>query len=278
VSLAVLREALSGSAPHFSPFLMLGDPDPATSVRLAVASVRAGATMLELGIPFSDPVADGPAIQAAGCRARAAGTTVRGAIDLVREIRKCVDVPLNLLVYANLVHARGADAFVASLADAGASSILVPDLPFEESGELRAACASKGVGLVHFVGPDTPLERCALLAGDATAFVYLAGIRAVTGSDMRVRDRSLCALAAHTSTPLAVGFGLRSPDDVRAVASGGARIAIVGSELARRIEALHEDSPDLLVAEIAGRVSACSNALTSLSAGSTGGAQTCSSS
>ena len=145
MSLALLNRALEERRGHLSPFLMLGDPDAELCEHLAVAAVRHGATMLELGIPYDDPCADGPAIQEACLRARRAGMTTDGALALLERLRaKLPDTPFNLLVYANLVHARGWERFCRDAAAAGASSLLCPDVPLEEDEELRAACAAAG--------------------------------------------------------------------------------------------------------------------------------------
>lgn len=237
MSLAILERAFATARPHVVPFFVLGDPDPETSLALIRAAVDAGAGQIELGIPYSDPVADGPAIQAAGLRARAAGTTVASAIELLGRVRDAVEVPLNLLVYANLVHARGAAAFTRDVAAAGASSLLVPDALHEESPSLRDACRSAGLGSVAFLGPRTDVERARTLCAPPTAFAYLAGVQGVTGADVRgAPPASAAPLARALEVPLAVGFGVRTPVDVRAVLETGARLAVVGSALAREIE------------------------------------------
>lgn len=160
MSVALLQEAMAARRAHVSAFLVLGDPDPTRSVALAKAAVAAGSTMLELGLPFADACADGPAIQAASLRARRGGTSTGRAIDLLAEVRAaCPTVPLNLLVYGNLVHRRGYARFCAEVARAGASSLLVPDVPLEEADPLRAACADADLGFVPLVGPNTDAAR-----------------------------------------------------------------------------------------------------------------------
>ena len=237
-----LRRAFAERERHLSPFFVLGDPNPALSVDIAVAAVEAGATMLELGFAYGDPVADGPAVQGAARRALGAGTTVSSAFDVLGEIRARVDVPLNLLVYGNLVHARGFDRFARDAARAGASSLLVPDVPLEESEPLRVACAAAELGFVHLVGPATPPERARRLADAATAFLYVAGHQGITGAFGR-RGPAGRFTVPEVELPLAVGFGLRTADDVHDAFAAGARIAVVGSAFASRIEEALEESP-----------------------------------
>ncbi len=156
MSLAKLRAKLTPGQRHVSPFLVLGDPTPKLCVELAVAAVGAGASMLELGFPYDDPCADGPAIVAAGRRARAAGTSTGVAIETMATIhRACPDAAFNLLVYGNLVHARGYQRFCDDVVAAGASSLLVPDIPLEECEALGDACRAAGLGLVQMVAPNT---------------------------------------------------------------------------------------------------------------------------
>lgn len=239
MSLALLRSRLRDrSRPCTSPFLMLGDPSPATSVRLCRDLVEHGADMLELGIPYADPSADGPAVQAAGRRARAAGVSTDAAIELLRQVRAaCPDTPLNLLVYGNLVHARGYHRFCADVVAAGASSLLVPDIPLDEGAPLRAACRDAGLGVVLLAGPRTPPARLAAIAAESDAFVYLAGHQGITGqrvprgAESRRELVTRVAGALGDRVPLCVGFGLRSRDDIAEVHAAGASLAVVGSHL-----------------------------------------------
>ena len=235
----VLVAAFARQRRHLSPFLVLGDPTPELSLELALAAVAAGATVLELGLPFSDPCADGPAIQAATRRARAAGVSTREAFALVRALADAAPaVPLNLLAYANLVHARGTETFCEEAAAAGATSLLVPDIPFGEDLELNAACRDHGLAFVRMVGPGTAPARIAALARDAD-LLYVAALQGVTGAaggDAAQRAELLRRARAASDRPLQSGFGLSSADDVRAAFASGAAIAIVGSHLARAIE------------------------------------------
>ncbi|MAB88815.1 MAG: tryptophan synthase subunit alpha [Planctomycetes bacterium] len=244
MSLDLLRDRLAQPTPSFSPFLMLGDPDPETSLGVCRAALAGGADMLELGIPFSDPCADGPSVQAACSRALGRGTDVATAFQLMMTLREGSDVPFNLLVYGNLAHRRGWGRFVQEAARAGASSILVPDVPLEEGGALAAACADQNVGLVHLAGPRTDDARLQQLGAASTGFLYLAGRQGITGArhddvPQQVRDAVRRAVTVQPAA-VCVGFGLKTRGHLEAVYDAGARVAIVGSALLDRI-ATHLD-------------------------------------
>ena len=217
----------------FVPFTVLGDPDPETSLAVMEAFVAGGADMLELGIPFSDPIADGPTIQGADQRALDAGTTAQGALDLVTEFRKRhPEHPIGLLVYANLVARGGVEAFCGRLSRAGVDSILVADLPMEEGKSLRRAAAGAGVGSVAMVTPMTDSHRLAKLTALPAPYIYVVSRVGITG-----KDASLAASAAPllrrlrrvSSTPTLLGFGIGQPADVRSAVALGASGAISGS-------------------------------------------------
>lgn len=237
MTLPCLRAALATRAHHVSPFLVLGDPDPSTSEALAVAAVHAGCTMLELGLPYDDPCADGPAIQRASARARRAGVSTSAALAILARVHaRCPHVAKNLLVYGNLVHARGYARFAAEATAAGASSLLVPDIPLEETPPLRQACKAAGLGLVHLVAPLTPPERVRALDASATAFLYVVAHQGVTGSATTDAATLLQRIAPYACLPLCSGFGLSERAHLDAAFAAGAHIAVVGSHLARAIE------------------------------------------
>jgi tryptophan synthase alpha chain len=232
-----LKSELRKDSFHVSPFLMLGDPTPDLSLELAKTAVREGASMLEIGFPYGDPVADGPAIQAANVRALEAGTSTEKALELLARIREaCPKTPLNLLIYGNLVHARGYDRFCGDAVQAGASSLLVPDISLEESTALRKASRRAKLGHVELVGPLTAEERLRRIDRATDAFLYLVAHQGVTG----VRNGSFQAIAdlvgrttRRVEHPVCLGFGLSQPDHLRQAFSSGARIAVVGSLLAQ---------------------------------------------
>ncbi|MEO0479799.1 MAG: tryptophan synthase subunit alpha [Planctomycetota bacterium] len=238
---SLLHDAFAGRPQHFSPFLVLGDPSPDLSVELAVAAVKAGATMLELGLPYSDPCADGPSVENASRRALAQGVGRARALEILRAIRaRCPDTPLNLLVYGNLVHACGFDRFATESVDAGASSLLVPDIPLEEGSGLRAACRAVGLATVQMITPSTPHDRLRRIDDETDGFVYLVAVQGVTGSRLQSeptdRRRAIADAARIASNPICVGFGLRTREDIQCVHDAGAHLAVVGSELIRTIE------------------------------------------
>jgi len=246
MSLRSLRTAL-GRGPAVSPFLVLGDPTPELSVELARTAVAAGAGMLEIGFPYSDPVADGPAIQAAAQRALAGGTSTRTAFRVLSRIASaCPGVPLNLLVYGNLVHRTGYERFTGAATDAGASTLLVPDIPIDEATPLRRACRRSRLGHVELAGPLTPGQRLRRLAA-ASRFLYLAGFQGVTGVRAagfgRVLDR-VAEVREIADVPVCLGFGLSSREQIVRAFGAGARIAVVGSHLARVVERLHQGADD----------------------------------
>lgn len=241
MSLATLRQMLVPGTRHVSPFLVLGDPTPEISVELAAASVKAGATMLELGFPFSDPCADGPAIQQAILRARGAGVSTQRAMEIMAAIHaRCPGTPLNLLVYGNLVHARGFERFTREAVTNGASSLLVPDIPLEEGEDLFPACRAAGLGIVQMIAPSTPDERARRLDAAADAFLYVTGHQGITGAEA-ARDAAsrspVARVKALAMNPICLGFGLKSRAGITSAFEGGASIAVVGSHLARVIEA-----------------------------------------
>ncbi len=210
-----------------SVFLPIGWPSPKKFAKLCAIAVENGAGALELGIPYSDPVADGPVLAAAYAEALAAGLTVQRCIDGLAEVAP-LGVPLNLLVYANLVHAR--PAFCTEVRAAGAHSLLVPDVPLEESAELREQVLEAGLQHVAMVGPLTSRERLGRIARTITGYLYVAGHQGITGA---AGDPALDIVHAAVATdrPVYVGFGLRTRAHVESVLATGARSAIVGSAL-----------------------------------------------
>ena len=246
MSLAALRASMD-QGPAVSPFLVLGDPNPDVCVELARTAVSAGARMLEIGFPYSDPIADGPAIQAAAGRALARGTSTRRGFELLAAIAdSCPGIPLNLLVYGNLVHRIGYERFTDTVSQAGASTLLVPDIPLEEARPLRRACRRAGIGHVELAGPLTPGPRLSRLAEDS-AFVYLAGFQGVTGvrhGGFTTVLRRVTEVAGKVDVPVCLGFGLSGRDQIESAFGAGARIAVVGSHLVRVVERLYRSSGD----------------------------------
>jgi len=246
------RLAAAGEA-AFIPFTMLGDPDLATSRGVLRALVTGGSDALELGIPFSDPVADGPVIQAAAVRALDAGVRLADCWSLVREVRDArPDLPLGLLVYANLVAHRGAAVFYGEAAAAGADSVLVADLPVSEAGPFRAAALAQGIAPVFIAPPNADPERLAAIAQATRGMTYVVTRGGVTGMDTSLRLDSagvIAQLAALGAPPAVLGFGIATPAHVRTGLALGARGVISGSAVAQRI-ADHRHDPDTMAASL----------------------------
>ncbi len=223
----------------FGAFVMLGDPDLATSARILETLIDAGADMLEVGIPFSDPVADGPTIQAASVRALAQGVTPADCFSLLRHLRQLrPDVPIGVLTYANIVLARGTEAFYARCAEAGVDSVLVADVPAREAEPFASAARAHGIAPVLIAATNTPpetLQRVAELGGGYTYCVARAG---VTGAETEMQlghDALFARLAEYGAPPPVLGFGISRPDHVRAALSAGAAGVISGSAIVKLI-------------------------------------------
>jgi len=215
------------------PYLMGGYPDLDASRAVGEACADAGADLLELGVPFSDPLADGPTIHAAATAALGAGATLDGVLGVCETL--AARVPVVLMVYVNPIVACGAESFSARAANAGAAGLIVPDLPHEEAGELRAACDERGLALVPLVAPTTPEERLARIAGDARGFVYTVSLTGTTGERDELPPKlpeTVARVRAATDLPVAVGFGISSGDQARRVAEIADGV-IVGSRVVR---------------------------------------------
>ncbi len=215
-------------------------------VELAAAAVRGGATAIEIGIPYSDPLADGPTVQRAGQRARAGGMTTVRALELIAQLRQRVAVPLVPMTYASPVMAHGETRFCADAAAAGANGLIVPDVPHDEASELLEGCRAAGLDLVPLLAPTSTEERIELACAGAGGFVYLVSVAGTTGARAGLSDRVAPLIARvrkHTALPLLVGFGISSPQAARAVMDAGADGVIIGS---KAIDVSQEGGPDAL--------------------------------
>ncbi len=223
----------------FGAFLMLGDPDLATSAALLDALVEGDADMVELGIPFSDPVADGPVIQQASIRALAAGVRTRHCLDLIAAFRARHDaIPIGILTYANIVAARGIETFCRELADAGADSLLVADVPTLEAAPYAAAAKAAGIDLVMIAAPNTPHATLARIASLSSGYTYCVARAGVTGADaeLSLDHRSLFAALDEVGAPPPVlGFGISSPSHVGQALASGAAGVISGSAIVSKV-------------------------------------------
>ncbi len=218
------------------PYLMGGFPDVEASVAVGLAYADAGADLIELGVPFSDPLADGPVIHAAATRALAAGANVHAVLDAGARIAE--RVPVILMCYANPLLARGPERFAGELAVRGISGLIVPDLPLEESAAVLAACDEAGVALVPLVAPTTNDQRMAAIGATARGFVYTVSVTGTTGERSAIGADLAALLArvkAHSSVPVAAGFGISTGEQAAAAAAAGADGVIVGSRLVRAV-------------------------------------------
>jgi len=221
------------------PFITAGDPDLATTEELIHVLVEAGADIIELGFPFSDPMADGPTIQAASERALAAGTTLSGVLEMVRRIRAHTNVPIVLMGYYNPIFRFGPERFAREAAEAGIDGLLLVDLPEEESDELRTLLHQAGVDQIMLLAPTTPPERQTRLAAHGRGFLYYVSMTGVTGVqavDPAAIRGEVEALKAVCPVPVAVGFGISTPADAAAVGAF-ADAVVVGSALVKIIAA-----------------------------------------
>ncbi len=244
-----------GGRAAFMPYMMGGFPDMDTSRRIAEAYADGGADLVELGVPYSDPLADGPVIHAAGTAALRAGATTHEVLALGRALAE--RVPVVAMIYANLVFARGIDRFADDLVLHGISGLIVPDLPLEESDAVRAACDARGLALVPLVAPTTPDERMARIGAKARGFVYAVSVTGTTGerAALAATFAGLVGRAkAATDVPVALGFGIGTPEQAREAADAGADGVIVGSRLVRA--AAEADDPAAAVHALIGQFAA----------------------
>lgn len=221
------------------PFFVLGDPDYQTSLKLIKGAIDAGVDILELGIPFSDPIADGPTIQKADIRALEAGMTCEKALDLIREIKAYADIPIGLLMYYNLIYHYGRDRFYQDAAAAGVNSVLVADVSIDDADEVAIPATSAGLDTVFMVTPITRPERMNLVASKTTGFIYTVSLLGVTGCRAELSDTVeglVGRLKELTNVPVCVGFGISSPDHAATVARAGADGVIIGSKIVGLIE------------------------------------------
>lgn len=224
----------------FVSYLCAGDPDFDTSLAACRAVIEAGVDVLELGVPFSDPLADGLTNQLAAQRALESGMTIARVLELVRRVREFSQVPVVFYTYYNLVFANGVDASVRAAKEAGADGMLVLDLPPEEAGEFSAACRAHGMKSVFIVAPTTPDARLAKICGAATGFIYYVSREGVTGERGEVAGgiaEAVARIKAHTALPVVVGFGISNREQVRAVAASRTDGVVVGSALVNVIKA-----------------------------------------
>jgi tryptophan synthase alpha chain len=221
------------------PFFVIGDPDSQTSMELVKAAIDAGADVLELGIPFSDPIADGPTIQKADVRAIRNGMNVHKALEFIRQIKTYRDIPIGLLMYYNLIFQYGTDKFFADFHKAGVNSILIADLSIDDAEEVLTPAKAAGLDTVFMVTPNTEIERIKLIASKTTGFIYTVSLLGVTGSRESLSDAVqglVNKLKKLTDVPICVGFGISKPEHATTIAAAGADGVIIGSRIVQIIE------------------------------------------
>lgn len=247
----------------FVAYICAGDPNPELSLEVCRTLIDEGTDILEIGMPFSDPLADGLTNQLAAERALAAGATQASVFELVRQIRSFSDLPIVLYTYFNLVFNHGTDAFVQQAVAAGVDGLLTLDLPPEEAAELDAACQQHGLRSVYIIAPTTPDARIPIITNRATGFIYYVSREGVTGvRDDVASDLSdkLAAIRRHTRMPVVVGFGISEPAHVRTVAAVADGV-VVGSALVNCV-ARHADEPASLLAALRSKARELVSAIT----------------
>ena len=221
------------------PFFVIGDPDFDTSFEIIKTAVDAGADILELGIPFSDPIADGPTIQKADIRALGAGMNVQKGLEFIKQVKAYKDIPIGLLMYYNLVYQYGIEKFFNDFHQAGVNSVLIADLSIDDADEIIAPAASAGLDTVFMVTPITDTERMKLIVSKTTGFIYAVSVLGVTGSRDNLSDTIeglVSKLKTLTSIPVCVGFGISKAEHAAAVVAAGADGVIIGSKIVALIE------------------------------------------
>lgn len=250
----------------FVTFLMAGDPDPATSLAIIQALPEAGADIIEIGMPFTDPMADGPAVQAAGRRALKAGMTVTKTLQMIRDFRQNEDAtPVVLMGYYNPIYIYGVERFLVDAKAAGVDGLIVVDLPPEEDSELCIPAMKAGLNFIRLATPTTDDKRLPAVLANTSGFVYYVSITGITGSaaaDSAAVGAAVGRIKRHTDLPVCVGFGIRTPEAARGIAEG-ADGAVVGSAL---VDAL-SGSLDTGGKATAGTVNAVAGLVASLAAG-----------
>ena len=229
----------------FIPFITCGDPDLETTEKIVRAAAENGADLIELGIPFSDPTAEGPVIQAASLRALSGGVTTDKIFELVRRLRRDIDIPMVFMTYANVVFSYGSDKFISTCKEIGIDGLILPDLPFEEKEEFLPYCEKYGVDLISLIAP-TSENRIAMICREAEGFIYLVSSLGVTGARSKITtdiDSIVSVIRENTDIPCAIGFGIATPEQAADMASKADGV-IVGSAIIKLIEKYGKDAAE----------------------------------
>jgi len=248
---ATFRELKQRGEGGLIAYVMAGDPTPKHTLKIVDALVAGGADIVELGMPFSDPIADGPTLQRAAGRALEAGTTPNKVFDLARAITRANEVPVVVMTYYNIVHQMGVEAFCCAAEQSGVNGIIAPDLPIEEALPYRVAAMRHGIDTIFLAAPSTSAARLEKLLTASSGFLYLVSTNGITGARKLLQDASIVSIQRTASiirgrVPLAVGFGLSLPSHVRQVIDNGASAAIVGSRFAQIVEQNLDDEHKML--------------------------------
>lgn len=246
----------------FIPFVVAGDPDLETSLQIVKEMVNAGADALEIGFPFSDPVADGPTIQAADIRALEAGMRTFRGFEFIRQVREFTDIPIGLLVYYNLIYKMGIDQFYSEARKSGVNGILAADLPPEEASPAIQASKKHGINQIFMVAQTTSNQRLSQISQIAEGFIYVVAVMGVTGARSTLGGETVDLIRRvrrHINLPIAVGFGISKPDHVQRVLKAGSDGAIVASALLDLIDRYH-DNRELMLKEMGRRCEALKKA------------------
>lgn len=228
----------------FIPFITCGDPDLETTAAAVRAMEANGADLIELGIPFSDPTAEGPVIQGANLRALQGGVTTDKIFDFVRELRKDVKIPFVFMTYANVVFSYGAEKFISICSEIGVDGLILPDVPYEEKDEFLPICQKYGVDLISMIAP-TSADRIAMIAKEAEGFLYIVSSLGVTGTRSEIKTdlaSIVDVVRANTKTPCAIGFGISTPEQANKMASIADGV-IVGSAIIKLLEQNGKEAP-----------------------------------
>ncbi|MHC5073744.1 MAG: tryptophan synthase subunit alpha [Planctomycetota bacterium] len=245
------------------PFFVIGDPDFDTSLSVVKAAIDSGVDILELGIPFSDPIADGPTIQKADIRAAKSGMAIDKALEFIKKVKEYKDIPIGLLMYYNLIYQYGLEKFFNDFYTAGVNSVLVADLSIDDSEEIYSLAVSAGLDTVFMVTPNTKEQRMKNIASKTTGFIYTVSVLGVTGSREKLSEKVdglVVKLKKLTDVPICVGFGISKPEHAVTIASAGADGIIIGSKLVGMIEE-NLDNKENMLKQISSFLNSVRNAL-----------------
>lgn len=226
----------------FIAFITCGDPDLDTTEKIIETMAENGVDMIELGIPFSDPTAEGPVIQAANLRGLAQGVTTDKVFDMIRRVRKRVSIPMVFMTYANVVFSYGTERFIRTAAEVGMSGLILPDVPYEEKAEFADVCKEYGLDLISLIAPTSD-ERIGMIASSAEGFVYCVSSLGVTGTRSEITsdiDSMIASVRENTDIPVAIGFGISNPEQAAQMAAKSDGI-IIGSAIVKIIEKYGKD-------------------------------------